>query len=67
MVALKASLELFDEAGIENLRAKSILLTNYLEYLLLQLKHGAFEIITPADATRRGAQLCLYFHQKVEF
>jgi kynureninase len=64
MVALKASLELFDEAGIENLRAKSMLLTNYLEFLLLQLQHDAFEIITPTDDTRRGAQLCLYFNQK---
>ncbi|MEP6846377.1 MAG: kynureninase [Panacibacter sp.] len=64
MVALKASLELFDEAGMENLREKSILLTNYLEFLLLQLKHDAFEIITPADEARRGAQLCLYFNQK---
>ena len=64
MVALKASLELFDEAGIENLRAKSILLTNFLEFLLLQLKHDAFEIITPANPNERGAQLCLFFREK---
>lgn len=64
MVALKASLELFDEAGIENLRAKSILLTNYLEFLLLQLKSDLFEIITPANEKRRGAQLCLFFKEK---
>jgi kynureninase len=64
MVALKASLELFDEAGIENLRVKSILLTNYLEFLLQQLKHDAFGIITPANSNERGAQLCLFFKQK---
>lgn len=64
MVALKASLELFDEAGIENLRAKSILLTNYLDFLLLELKSDLFEIITPANENRRGAQLCLFFKEK---
>lgn len=64
MVALKASLELFDKAGVENLRAKSILLTNYLEFLLLELKSDLFEIITPANENRRGAQLCLFFKEK---
>lgn len=64
MVALKASLELFDEAGIENLRTKSILLTGYLEFLLQQLKHDAFEIITPANSNERGTQLCLFFKEK---
>ena len=64
MVALKASLELFDEAGMQNLRAKSILLTNYLEFLLLEFKSNLFEIITPANENRRGAQLCLFFKEK---
>ncbi|QEC67769.1 kynureninase [Panacibacter ginsenosidivorans] len=64
MVALKASLELFDEAGIQNLRAKSILLTNFLEFLLQQLRYDAFEIITPANEHQRGAQLCLFFKEK---
>ena len=64
MVALKASLELFDAAGIENLRVKSIALTGYLEFILQQLKNDSFEIITPKSAERRGAQLCLFFQQK---
>lgn len=64
MVSLKASLEIFDAAGIENLRRKSILLTNYLEFLLLQLPQKSFEIITPKEPQRRGAQLCLYFTEK---
>lgn len=64
MVALKASLELFDAAGIEQLRAKSITLTGYLEFLLRQLQHESFEIITPTEPQQRGAQLCLYFKQK---
>jgi len=61
MAALKASLEIFDEAGIENLRAKSLQLTAHLEYLLHQLNNINFEIITPADPEARGAQLSLYF------
>ncbi len=63
-VSLKAALEMFDEAGIEKIRAKSIQLTAYLEYLLHQLPNLKFEIITPADAGSRGAQLSLYFTEK---
>jgi len=62
-VCLKASLELFDKAGIEKLRAKSIQLTAYLEYLLYQLPNIHFEIITPSDPESRGAQLSLYFKE----
>lgn len=71
-VSLKASLELFEAATIEALRAKSIQLTNYLEFLLHQLPNIQFEIITPKNADERGAQLSLYFlengkaiHQKM--
>lgn len=66
MVALKASLELFEKAGIKNLRKKSILLTGYLEFLLQQLTHIQFEIITPSDPLQRGAQLSLYFKQNAK-
>ena len=72
MVALKASLELFDKAGIKNIRKKSLLLTGYLEFLLQQLNNVQFDIITPSDPQQRGAQLSLYFkrdakaiHQKL--
>jgi len=63
MVSLKASLKWFDAAGIHNLRAKSLDLTAYLEFLLKQLKHFDFEIITPSDPQQRGAQLSLYFKE----
>ncbi|MES2774587.1 MAG: kynureninase [Bacteroidota bacterium] len=62
-VCLKASLEIFEEAGMENLRAKSIQLTAYLEYLLHQIPNLNFEIISPVDAEWRGAQLSLYFRE----
>ncbi len=64
MVSLKASLELFDEAGIENLQNKSLQLTAYLEFLLHQLNKINFEIITPVDPQSRGAQLSLYFKEQ---
>ena len=63
MVCLKASLELFAEAGMDNLRAKSIALTAYLEFLLGRLSSLKFEIITPKDPEQRGAQLSLHFSE----
>jgi kynureninase len=63
-VCLKASLEIFEKAGIERLREKSVLLTGYLEYLLNQMPNLSFEIITPANPAERGAQLSLYFKQQ---
>ncbi|MGN7720744.1 kynureninase [Chitinophaga sp. 22620] len=62
MVALKASLELFREAGIERLREKSLQLTSYLEFLLGHTQLP-FEVITPKDPQQRGAQLSLFFPQ----
>lgn len=64
MVALKASLELFDSAGMAALREKSIKLTNYLEFLLKHIENIKFEIITPKNCKERGAQLSLLFHDK---
>jgi kynureninase len=61
MIGLKASLAIFDEAGIQRLREKSIQLTAYLEWLLQQLPNLNFEIITPTEPAWRGAQLSLYF------
>lgn len=59
MASIRASLEMFAEAGFENLRKKSIELTNYLEYLLLDMKSERIQIITPKDPTERGCQLSL--------
>lgn len=64
MVSLKASLELFEEAGFDKILAKSVDLTAYLEFLLHQLTNLNFEIITPADPAARGAQLSLYFKER---
>jgi kynureninase len=64
MVALKASLVLFEEAGIGRIQAKSGELTDYLFFLLQTLNNIRFQVITPADPNRRGAQLSLYFEEK---
>jgi kynureninase len=64
MVCLKASLALFEEAGIDRLRTKSLLLTSYLHFLLQTLDNSRFHIITPAEPHRRGAQLSLYFEEQ---
>jgi kynureninase len=60
MVGLKASLAIFEEAGFENLVAKSRSLTSYLHDLLQTLPEN-FTILTPAEPDRRGAQLSLHF------
>ncbi|HVM89672.1 MAG TPA: aminotransferase class V-fold PLP-dependent enzyme, partial [Puia sp.] len=64
MVSLKASLGLFEQTNIQTLNAKSKTLTAYLEFLLQQLSNINFEIITPKESNRRGAQLSLFFKEK---
>lgn len=62
LASLKASLDIFEEAGIKNLRAKSKILTGYLEYLIRE--NGLLdklEILTPSDPEQRGCQLSLRF------
>ena len=59
LAALRASMDIFHEVGMERLRAKSVILTAYLEFLLRQRSAGRFEIITPREPERRGAQLSL--------
>ncbi len=59
LAPLRASLEIFAEAGMERLRAKSISLTGYLEFLLRQSGSPKFSVITPSVESRRGAQLSI--------
>ncbi|MEQ8879316.1 MAG: kynureninase [Cyclobacteriaceae bacterium] len=55
-----ASLEIMQEAGILNLRAKSVKLTGYLEFLLNTSElREKIQIITPGNPDERGAQLSL--------
>ena len=59
MAAIKASLELFRKVGMNKLRMKSINLTGYLEYLILQMNNKNVDIITPKDPNQRGCQLSI--------
>lgn len=57
-----SSLDLFDQAGIEQLREKSIKLTGFLEELIEQstLLGEHVKMITPTNKEERGAQLSLF-------
>ena len=59
MAAIKASLEMFNEVGMNALIKKSRLLTGYLEYLILELNNENISIITPRDPEQRGCQLSI--------
>src|SRR5213594_3590644 len=64
MAPLCASLAIFDHAGgIGPLRAKSIKLTGYLEFLLTEIGSKKFSIITPRNPNGRGCQLSILAHQ----
>ena len=58
----KASLDIFRQATMPALRAKSEKLTGYLEFLLRQInpKEERFHIITPGRPEARGCQLSIY-------
>ena len=57
-----ASLEMFDDVGMETLISKRKLIVAYLEFILQEIDKetdGSFEIITPKD---RGCQLSVFLH-----
>ncbi len=69
LAALRASMDIFDQAGMEQLRAKSEMLTGYLEFLLnqnllAQKLSSEFSIVTPKEKEQRGAQLSIRIPQK---
>ncbi|WP_432412920.1 kynureninase [Rasiella sp. SM2506] len=59
MAAIRASLDVFAEAGFNNLRNKSEKLTGYLEFLLDELNDDNINIITPRNKEARGCQLSI--------
>ncbi len=72
MAPLRASLSIFDEAGgMETLRAKSIKLTGYLQFLLESnrpsnagaARTSDLTVITPRETDARGCQLSILVHE----
>jgi kynureninase len=61
MAAVRASLDVFQKAGFENVTKKSKDLTGYLEYLLLEWGDENLNIITPKNPEERGCQLSIQF------
>jgi kynureninase len=59
LAPLKVSLEIFQRAGMDNLRAKSERITGYLEALIRERLADTLQIVTPAEPQRRGCQLSL--------
>ena len=65
MAALKASLDIFSEAGLEKLRSKSEMLTGFLEHIVNDInsrfikngKAAPVKIISPHSSLQRGCQL----------
>ncbi len=62
LAPLRVALEIFHDAGMPALRAKSLHLTGYLETLLRERLADVLAIVTPAEPERRGAQLSLRVH-----
>ena len=59
LASLRASLDIFEEAGMKRLREKSVKLTNYLEFLLGEIKDERISVITPTNPGERGCQLSI--------
>lgn len=72
MAAHKASVDMFDEVGMDVLVAKTERLTGYLEFIVDEInknrnlctnkQDGFLEIITPRDKKQRGCQLSIVAH-----
>jgi kynureninase len=66
MAAHNASLDIFEEVGMEAVFKKRDDLTAYLEFVIQEVSASSekadFEIITPVELKRRGAQLSILAH-----
>lgn len=59
LAAVRASLDVFQRAGMPKLVAKSRSLTGFFEECLQQMVGDSVEIVTPGDSACRGCQLSL--------
>ena len=65
-VALLASLEIFEQVGMETVRRKSQHLSGYLLMLLEKQLHGHVTAVTPREPHRRGCQISVTFDRPVK-
>jgi kynureninase len=59
MAPIKASLEIFEEVGMDALIEKAKKLTGFLEFLMNELGSDVVSIITPKNPLERGCQLSI--------
>ena len=68
MAANKAALDVFEEAGMDQLHAKRKLLTGYLHFVLNDInkrqRNKVIEIITPVNENERGCQVSMLMLQR---
>lgn len=60
-----ASVEMFDEIGMDSIVEKRDLITSYLEFILQEIDKevdSTFEIITPSNSVERASQLSVLLH-----
>ncbi|RYZ88661.1 MAG: kynureninase, partial [Proteobacteria bacterium] len=60
-----ASVEMFDEVGMDALIEKRDKITAYLEFILSEIDkevESTFEVITPSNPSERACQLSVYLH-----
>ncbi|MEQ1553403.1 MAG: kynureninase [Ferruginibacter sp.] len=67
LAAHKASLNIFEEAGFENLITKSKLLSQYLFFALTEINTcNKFTILTPLNHQERGSQVSISVHKNAK-
>ncbi len=59
MAAIKASLDMFNDVGMDAIRRKAEKLTGYFEFLINELNNDKIKIITPSNPKERGCQLSI--------
>lgn len=65
MAPYLASVEMFDEVGMDALIKKRDCITSYLEFILHEIDkevESTFEIITPSNPAERASQLSVFLH-----
>jgi len=59
LAPLRVSLQIFQRAGMAQLREKALSLTGYLEWLVQTQLGDVLESVTPREPSRRGSQLSI--------